>query len=377
MNKKKIIFVIDSLQSGGAEKSLVTLLNLIDYNRYTVDLAMVHPHGLYLPLVPKEINILALKRKSNVFHKLLYSSLLRINNIFKFLHSSQLSWCIFSSDYQEIKNKYDIAIAYTQGFPTYFCDKYIHAEKKICWVNTNYKMAGYNCLYDKKFYKNYKKICIVSQQAREVFIQEHKHFSEKTLVVKDIISEKFILNMVNGLDNPYLYKDTFNILTIGRLVTVKGYDLLIEAAIFLKKNGVNFKWNIIGEGPLEKEIFEKIKEYELEQNVFILGVFQNPYSYIKYCDLYCQPSLMEGFGMAIAEARIFRKPIVVTNFKTSTEQICDGKNGLIVEMNGLSISKAIVRIIKDAKLSQKLTSGHISFSPDTSNEINKIYNIFD
>lgn len=377
MKKKKIIFVIDSLQSGGAEKSLVTLLNLIDQDRYAVDLAMVHPHGLYLPLVPKEVNILVLNRKYNIFNKILYSSLLRINSIFNFLHSSQINWSVFSSDYEEIKNKYDIAIAYTQGFPTYFCDRYINAEKKICWVNTNYKMAGYNRRYDKKFYRNYKKICVVSQQACEVFNKEHEIFSEKTIVIKDIISEKFILNMVNDSDNPYLDGESFNILTIGRLVKVKGYHLLIEAAIFLKNNNINFKWYIIGEGPLEKEILEKIKEYNLEENVFLLGVFENPYPYIKYCDLYCQPSLMEGFGMAIAEARIFKKPIVVTNFKTSTEQICDGKNGIIVEMDGLSISKAIVKIIKDEKLIQRLHFGHIDFSPDTSNEINKIYNIFD
>lgn len=131
MKKKKIIFVIDSLQSGGAEKSLVTLLNLIDQDRYAVDLAMVHPHGLYLPLVPKEVNILVLNRKYNIFNKILYSSLLRINSIFNFLHSSQINWSVFSSDYEEIKNKYDIAIAYTQGFPTYFCDRYINAEKNM------------------------------------------------------------------------------------------------------------------------------------------------------------------------------------------------------------------------------------------------------
>ena len=127
------------------------------------------------------------------------------------------------------------------------------------------------------------------------------------------------------------YEDEFSgvrILTIGRHVYLKGYDMAIDAAKLLKEEGINFRWYSIGEGILTSELKQKVKEYGLSENFIFLGTFTNPYPFIKECDIYCQPSRFEGFGMAIAEAKILNKPSVVTKFDVAYDQINNNKNGL-------------------------------------------------
>ncbi|MHA3060018.1 glycosyltransferase [Acinetobacter sp. ANC 4636] len=373
--KKKLIFIIDSLESGGAEKSLVTLLNMLDYNRFEVDLGLVSVSGLYLSLVPKHVNIFQISKKNeNYYDKLLYSVLIRVNKFFLKKHAAQTYWKIFGCNYLALNKKYDVAIAYTQGFPTYYCATYIKSKKKIAWVNTNYDLAGYSPKFDLYFYDQYDNICLVSNEAKEVFVKKHPMFFSKLLVIKDIISEKFVKNL--SIANPYPEKsDDFKILTIGRLVPSKGYDLLIAAAKKLDSQGFSFHWYIIGEGHLYQNIKNDISILGLQHKITLLGTFENVYPYINHCDLYCQTSRFEGFGMAIAEARILSKPIVVTNFNTATEQIINGENGLIVDFDGEKIASAISKLILDQRLISKMILSHENYPADTSYELNKFNKI--
>ena len=165
------------------------------------------------------------------------------------------------------------------------------------------------------------------------------------------------------------------ILTIGRLVYQKGYEYAIEAAKYLKDNCVDFKWYVIGEGNLKYELEELVKKYRLEENFIFLGTFTNPYPFIKECDIYCQPSRFEGFGLAIAEARILNKPIVATNFNIVYDQIRNGENGLIAEMDGDDIGKKILMIIEDNSMRNSIVNNLESEKVGTEEEISKIYSL--
>lgn len=360
--KKKILFVIDSLNSGGAEKSLVSLLSLLDFELYEVDLILFNSEGLYLPLVPKQVKILEISEfKSNDFHDILYKirqlkNSIRLRNPYykRKYHSAQITCKNILKNFQKKSYKYDIAIAYSQGLPTYFVAEKVNANKKICWVNTDYKKARYNPKFDEFYYKRYNNIVVVSDKNKEIFEDIYPNLSEKVKVIYDLISPSLVKEMsteFNGYEDDY---SGIRILTIGRHVEVKGYDLAIKTAKKLKDSGINFRWYSIGEGELTELLKKEVIENDLTNHFQFLGVFTNPYPFIKDCDIYCQPSRFEGFGMAIGEAKILKKPIVVTNFTTASNQITHCKNGLICDMEADSLYYAIMKLINEKELTEMI-----------------------
>ena len=88
--------------------------------------------------------------------------------------------------------------------------------------------------------------------------------------------------------------------------------------------------------------------------MILLGYKENPYPYIKSCDIYAQTSLFEGLGLTVIEAAILQKPIVTTNFPTSYSIIENEITGLICNMNPLDIAKSIERYLNNPELNKKI-----------------------
>jgi glycosyltransferase involved in cell wall biosynthesis len=391
---KKVLFVIDSLNSGGAEKSLISLLTLFDFKSYQVDLLMFSPKGLYLPLLPKEVNLLEvpsfIKKQygglksliKNKNYKELYLRLgasISLRNPYykKNMHPAQTSWRWMSKGVKKIDKKYDIAIAYSQGTPTYFVAEKVEAKNKLCWVNTDYKMASYNREFDVEYYEQYNNIITVSDFNKEVFINEIPTAKDKTKVIYDIVSPNLIKTMAlqeGGFTDKF---DGLRILTIGRLVDSKGYDMAIEASYKLKQEGLRFRWYVIGEGVLKSKLKEMIREFGLEDTFIFLGIYQNPYTFLKRSDIYVQPSRYEGYGLAIAEARILQVPIVATNFTVVHNQIKNKENGLIVDMDSGAIFEGIQTIIKDKSLKSYICENLSNELVGTEQEVKKLYSILE
>ena len=169
-------------------------------------------------------------------------------------------------------------------------------------------------------------------------------------------------------------EDKFKILTVGRLASVKGYDLAVKAANLLKANKFKFKWFIIGEGPERKEIEELIESYGLENEVILLGAKSNPYPYMKNCDLYVQTSRKEGFGLTVMEAKILKNVVVATNFDTVNELLKDKFDGIIVGKDENAIYEAIRELINNTSLYNKIKSNLEKIKPYSSiGEIEKFY----
>lgn len=391
--KKKVLFVIDSLNSGGAEKSLVSLLSLFDYERFDVDLLTFKQGGLYVPLLSKNVNLID---SPEIFHKMqesvlglikkkdLKTMLWRINTGFSLRykgkitsikHGAQLMWPRLDKVIPQLEDKYDIAIAYSQGTPTYYVAKKVKTNKKLCWVNIDYKFAGYNRNFDCKYYEKFDNIVTVSEVCTNVLKEVFPEFNNRIITIYDIISEKLINKMA---DEGNSFNDNYSgirILTIGRLVYQKGYEYAVEAAKYLKEENIDFRWYVIGEGILKSNLEKMVNDYKLEDNFKFIGTFTNPYPFIKECDIYCQPSRFEGFGLAIAEARILNKPIVATNFDIVYDQIRDGENGLISGMNGKEVGKKLKGLIENNKIRRSIINNLKNEKIGTEDEIEKIYSL--
>lgn len=389
--KKKLLFVIDSLHCAGAEKSLVTLLSLLDYDQYEVDLQLFGYGGVLEEMIPKEVNLLppleyfnfadlgirealTLNKFRLGIARLRYSLALRIKK-YNNAQKARVFWQSVSSVIENSPKVYDIAISYAQGAPTFYVVDKIQAKKKYAWVNVSYRLEGEDKKFQTQYYEKYNKIVAVSDSAQEIFSEVFPQYSSKIEVIYDINDANLICKMANSGQS---YQDNFTgirMLTIGRLAHQKGYDIALEACRILRDEGVNFRWYALGVGPLENEIRKLINDYQLEDYFILLGVKSNPYPYIKDCDIYVQTSKFEGFGLAIAEARMLNKPIVTTRFDAVYNQMIHGKNGLVVDMNGKSVAEGIKQFIEDKQLKKSIVEYLTNEKKGNIEELEKFYEL--
>ena len=394
---KKVLFVIDSLHCAGAEKSLTTLLSLLDYSKYDVDLQLFGYGGALEELVPKEVNILkpmeyikfsslstknaVIKSLKNMNFKMLSSRLkfslaIRKNN-YSNAQKARIYWQKVSNVIEENNKKYDIAISYAQGVPTFYVAEKVCAKKKLAWVNVSYKLEDEDRVFQEQFYDKYNKIVAVSDSAKNIFLETFPKYTDKLEIIYDINDANFIRRMS---EQGQSYNDNYTglrILTIGRLANQKGYDIALEACKILKEKGIEFKWYSLGIGPLKEEIEKYINENNLENNFKLLGVKSNPYPFIKDCDIYVQTSRFEGFGIAIAEARMLNKPVVTTRFDAVYNQMKDRKNGLVVDMNSQGIVNGILELINNKKLTNEIISYLKTEKKGNTEELEKFYKLIE
>ena len=393
--KKSILFVIDSLHCAGAEKSLTTLLSLLDYSKYEVDLQLFGYGGALEELLPKEVNLLKplkytsfcdLSIKSAIGYSIKHFDYKMLLSRLKFTlairkekysnaQKARVFWEKVSNVVEKNEKEYDIAISYAQGVPTFYVADKIKAKKKYAWVNVSYRLKYEDKRFQEKYYDKYDNIVAVSDSAKDIFLETFLKYIDKVKIIYDINDGNFISKMA---DSGQGYDDNFEglrILTVGRLANQKGYDIALEACKMLKEIGINFRWYSLGIGPLKDEIEKYISDNNLGDNFKLLGVKANPYPYIKNCDIYVQTSKFEGFGLAIAEARMLNKPVVTTRFDAVYNQMIDRKNGLVVDMNAEGVAKGILELINDKGLNDDIVNYLKSEKKGNIEELDKFYDL--
>lgn len=374
--KKKILFVIESLTLAGSEKSLIALLSNLDPDLYDIDLQLFRYGGELEKFIPAYVNFLPpldyteyatqswqnnikeLFTKNNISFfaaKLKYSIGLRLvgGN-----HSEKASlyWKAVKNAYSIFPKKYEVAIAYAQGLPTFYVIDKITSAKKVTWVNANMQFTNSNIDFQESFYNQYDTIVPVTEGNKEHLVKVFPHLSEKYYVVEDIIDYNYIKEMSTVFQVP-MRTDIFNILTVSRLDNgMKGMDITVEVCKVLRDRKLNFHWYFLGKGPFKEEMELYINEHTLNNNVSILGTTDNPYPYYNVANLYVQTSRSESYGMSIAEARLLNLPIVTTRFDTVFGQMVDGKNGIVTDMNAEAVADAIERMMNDEELYQSIKS---------------------
>ena len=359
---KSILFFIESLHCGGAEKSLVTLLQNIDYSIYQVDLLLIKKGGEFEKFVPKQVTIIHkdIYSKNPLKHALsrLHFWFLKKINQNKPYNSAHTFWTVFNKSIPEHKKKYDVAIGYSQGFATYYVVNKINAEKKYAWLNIDYAHAKHYAAFDYDYYSKLDQVVCVSPECEKSLLDEMKTIGKALLtnILKDITDDSIVNNLSKESKGFSEKNNAFTLLTVCRLAKQKGLHLAVNACEILKNKGVAFKWYIVGEGTERLFLENEIKNKGLENHLILLGFKENPYPYMKTCDVYVQTSLFEGLGLTVIEAAILHKPIVTTNFPTASSIITHNKTGLICKMDGDAIATSILKYITDAPFTEKIVS---------------------
>lgn len=381
-----------SLKSGGAEKSLVTLLRLMDYEKYDVDLLLFRKEGLFLSLLPDEVNVMEAGEDYRMFDGSAgegISYFLKSGKIplalSRFLYAKaqrlpgerrvKKSWQYLSCVMPMIPKKYDAAIGYLESTSTYYTADFVSAQKRISFLHTDYDRIAFQKETDAKYYKKMDTLVGVSKKCTEKAVEYFPFLSGKTATVHNIISPSLINEMAKEKCEFPDKGDGVAVLTVGRMSPPKGIDMAVAACEKLVRKGLDVKWYHIGIGELEEEIRRQIEDLSLERNFILLGEQSNPYKFMARCDIYVQPSRFEGKSIAVDEVKSLKKPIVVTDFDTVFDQITDGINGIITKKDPDSVAAAVERLINDNSLREKLCDNLKVEKVGNEEEIERFYEL--
>lgn len=347
--KKKVLFVMESLGIGGAEKSLVTLLSQFDYSKYEVDLFLFNPTGEFMDLLPSEVNLLPSPEdfknyisspKDSIRYlckhrklKLLICKMIEVATLIinKFLfHKEYIGWRYISQSIDVLPNEYDVAIGFLEKKSIYFTVDKVVAKKKIGWIHIDYEKIEHNHKMDDKYFKHLNSIVTVSQHCKDVLVHEFPQYKDKVKIIQNIISPTLIKAMSDRkVEDLKIIKEASIICTVCRLTEQKGIDIAIECCEQLVKRGLTFKWIVVGDGPEKLRLQNMIEQKRLTHFFEIIGAKANPYPYMKQCDVYVQPSRYEGFGITVAEAKVLAKPILANAIPEFIEQLEHQKTGIL------------------------------------------------
>lgn len=350
MPEKKILFVIDSLGIGGAEKSLTTLLSFLSHNsNYDITLLTVARGGAFEKHLPPGITPATLPLLNNSTAGRINHTLRRIamfvsrKIMLGRVHNVDFHWKFMGGAIPPLTEKYDIAIAYQQGLPTFFVDKKVCADRKICWINANLRKSGYDMEHCRKHYRNFDTIVAVSDILRDMIVREYPELKDKITTINDIVDIELIHHLASG-PSPYPTDSAaLKLLTVGRLHHEKGQDIALQAAHLLTLRGLDFHWYFVGDGPMKEQLERLVSRLGLDGKVTLCGFDDNPYPYIKHCDIYIQPSRHEGYGISLFEAGSFHRPLVTTDFPVARVHI-NSDTGLIAPTSPEGLADAIIRL---------------------------------
>ena len=381
---KRILFVMMSLQSGGAEKSLVNLLNEMNPQKYEIDLLLFRKTGTFLSQVPSYVHICNIPAEINK----LYGNMSQAGNLLgtkiigtlaaKVHESTPGARAVYRWEHYYTKKipmltkQYDVAFAYITGETMFYTVEKVQANRKICFVHNDYKTANHPKKYDYRYFEKLDGIASISKLCCDVLEEEFPEFSDKIWCIENITSSAVIKKRAVEFV-PKEITGTNNILSVGRLMSQKGFDLAISAASILKKRNMDFHWYIVGDGELRKDLENQIENEGLQSEFTILGIKENPYPYIKACTIFAQTSRYEGKSVVLDEAKILAKPIVVTNYATVNDQIIDRREGIVVDMTPEGIANGIAELLGNKQLRKSLENYLSLHEYGNQREIEKYY----
>lgn len=397
---KSVIIISHALEIGGVERALLGLLESFDYSKYDVSLFLLHHEGEFFDMLPEKVNLLPeikeytglavpmtsiLKRglfgvaAGRIVAKIKAKRYVKSHDI----KSDNSVEAEYSHKYTvkvmpNISDKeYDLAISFLA--PHYFAVEKIKAKKKIAWIHTDYSTVDIDVKSEEKMWSKYDRIVSISDDCTKGFISKFPNLESKILPVENIISPDFIQKQADMADirDEMNSGEALKLLSVGRFATAKNFDNVPDICRRIIESGLDVKWFLIGYGGDEGLIRSKIKEAGMENHVIILGKKSNPYPYIKACDVYVQPSRYEGKCVAVREAQILGKPVIITNYATARSQLKDGFDGVIVPLDNEGCAQAIGELLKTPDKLTLLAANCAKTDYSNSQELEKIYKVIE
>ena len=400
-SKPRIFISIHYLEIGGAETSLIGLLQALDPERVEVDL-FVHDHrGEMMPFIPQWVNLLPeipeytlIERPMVELLKKRYIRLLlaRLKARWAYRryiqkHQPQDSIALYSyigrlvtPALPSLKNlgTYDLAISFL--IPHNIVLEKVCARKKICWIHTDYTHIDVNAALELPVWGGYDYIASISEEVGKGFCQVFPSLQSKLREIENILSPAFIRKRAQEGGRPQdmpTSPQEITLLTIGRYCYAKKMEEIPILCRLLREKGLSVKWYIIGFGSSDTDIRQAIQQEGMEEHVILLGKRTNPYPYIAACDWYIQPSRYEGKSVVVREAQILQKPVIITAYPTAASQVTNGVDGVIVPLPVEACAEAMAKALTNQELKAQIVEHLYTHEYGNEKEVEKIYQIIE
>lgn len=357
--KRKILFIYPEMIIGGSTTSLLSILSLIDYNKFEVDIQFQYHIGELGNLLPKQINILPFAlNKSRKYYK--YRKLFSFRALTRYVYSKSIgglakAQCMQQENVKYTKQNskhYDIAISFLELWSLYYLVDKVSAKKKIAWIHVDYTLSGLYIKFDIKYFQCVDKIVFVSEQCLTNFQQQAPALSSKTVCIRNILDAQIIrkrsIEETNVKIDFLRDEEIFKLISVSRIsFNHKGLDRGVNAFRILKEKGLleNVVWYIIGKGPDFEPLKNMITEAHLENHIKLLGESLNPFCIEKYCDVFFLPSHYEGKPMAVTEAQMLGLVPLITNISSAHEIVENYSTGIICDNNDEGILNGLEYVL--------------------------------
>ena len=331
----KILFFIENLSSGGAEKVLRTLVNNMDQSRFDITVMTVWPEDAQKYL------------KQGIHYKSLYARKNRVNHLrYRAEAALNLAYPL------HIRGDYDIEVAYLEcGSTKIMAGSTNRKAKKLAWVHCDLKKKQADpeafVRTSRNWYKAFHKIVCVSENVRDSFIALFGNDPEVT-VLYNTVDDDEIREKANAAVSAE--KSGFTIVGVGRLCEQKGYDRLLSAHKSLVDAGCRHDLWILGEGPDRMKLEQLIADYGISDSVKLWGFQENPYPIMQTADLLVCSSRYEGFSTFVTEGLILGKPVVTTDCTGMRELLGNSEYGLITENSTDGIYQGLKKLLENRNL---------------------------
>ncbi|MGN1294802.1 MAG: glycosyltransferase [Bacilli bacterium] len=389
---KNVLIASFDMEVGGVERSLISMLNQFDYERYKVDLMLYSHTGDFMKYLPDGPSLLQESQIYKTFRMPIYATiksghliigLCRLLARFQAsrkksndgIKQMQYMWEYTTPFLPIVEKEYDVAISFL--WPHYYVAKKVKAKKKIAWIHTDYSVIETDVELDIKIWNEFDNIIAVSEECKKAFIKKYPNLVSKVFVIENLTNPEFIHSLsLEQTNNELLRDNRFKLLTVARLSHQKGIDNAIRALKILKDKGYeNLVWYVIGYGGEEETLKSIIKQSNLDDSFILLGKKINPYPYMNSCDLYVQPSRYEGKAVTVTEAKILNKPILITNYPTANSQVSHNIDGVICEMDPNEIARAIEELYQNPSQRESLKTHLSKNNYKNTHELKKLYRI--
>lgn len=389
--KKRILITQCSMYLGGAERALLSMLKAFDYDRFDVDLFLYKHEGELMHGIPGEVHLLP----EIPAYRALNSGIRDIVLTHPFVAGAKLMAAGMAtlsgnpgSIYDEIDRWGSLVLPEIQPGVLYDgCISYlanhrierskVRARKYVAWIHTDYgyltripgrELVGWS-LFDH--------IVSISPAVHAGFAKVYPSLADRLVLVENGVDRSILCRKAEERDVSGELKGKLNILSVGRFCDAKNFDGAVAILAELRKLRQDVHWYIIGYGGDEPLIRKAISEYGMKEYFHILGKRDNPYPYMKACDLYVQPSRYEGKCVAVLEAQALGKAVAITPYPTAAGQLEDGVDGVILPSHEPSevasaLHQLLSRPARLQQLAETCSSRDYSCKPYLSN----LYNIF-
>lgn len=356
-NKKiKVLFRHRSMEMGGVEKVLLSMLNNLDREKFDLSLALNLYQGELRDQIPSHVQFKTLAKGKEDFQKNPFlNKIALITRGIKLLVYRKFPWI---ADQWILHNDADVEIA--TGY-TMFSDVLNSSNKKskkIGWFHSDITSKGFKPILQQLLsqIQQFDYFIFGSQQAKDIFVETYPNYKlPPNSVVLNAIPIDEIKAKATAFEVDKNEVPTF--VSVGRLHNRKGYHLLIDAHKKLLDEGLEHKIIVIGDGEERQNLQNQIEKNGVGKSFLLLGTLLNPYPYVKSADFYMMPSRSEGWPLIIAETLILQKPIIATDVGGIPEMISHEKNGLLVKYDIQAIYEGMKRFLTDEQLLKEIKIG--------------------